>query len=64
MVCQNRGIWFDIPWLSANHVQTEMVQPHRQHGEEGATAPLQPQKAEEIWLVTKNTKTPQTFTHA
>ena len=32
-----------------------MVHPHRQHDEEGATAPLQPQEAEEIWLVTKNT---------
>ena len=32
-----------------------MVHPHRQHGEEGATAPLQPQEAEEMWRVTKNT---------
>jgi hypothetical protein len=32
-----------------------MVHPHRQRGEEGAVAPLQPQEAEEIWLVTKNT---------
>ena len=32
-----------------------MVHPHRQRGEEGATAPLQPQEAEEIWLVNKNT---------
>ena len=32
-----------------------MLHPHRQRGEEGATAPLQPQEAEEIWLVTKNT---------
>ena len=30
-----------------------MVQPHRQCGEEGATAPLQSQEAEEMWLVTK-----------
>ena len=32
-----------------------MVHPHRQRGEEGATVPLQPQEAEEIWLVTENT---------
>ena len=38
-----------------HHRQTEMVHPHRQSGEEGATAPLQPQEAEEIWLVTKST---------
>jgi hypothetical protein len=25
---------------------------YRQYGEEGATAPLQPQEAEDIWLVT------------
>ena len=31
-----------------------MVHPHRQCGEEGATAPLQLQEAEEIWLVTQN----------
>ena len=31
-----------------------MVHPHRQRGEEGATVPLQPQEAEESWLVTKN----------
>ena len=31
-----------------------MVHPHRQRGEEGAAAPLQPQEAEEIWLVTQN----------
>ena len=31
-----------------------MVHPHRQCGEEGATAPLQPQEAEEICLVTQN----------
>ena len=37
-----------------------MVHPHRQHGE-GAAAPLQPQEAEEIWLVTKHS---QTFTDA
>ena len=30
-----------------------MVHKHRQRGEEGAAAPLQPQEAEEIWLVTK-----------
>ena len=35
-----------------------MVQPHRQRGEEGAAAPLQPQVAEEIRLVTKNTHKP------
>jgi hypothetical protein len=29
-----------------------MVHPHRQCGEEGATVPLQPQEAVEIWLVT------------
>ena len=28
---------------------------HRQHREEGAAAPLQPQEAEEIWFVTKST---------
>ena len=32
-----------------------MVHPHRQRGEEGAAGPLQPQEAEEIQLVTKNT---------
>ena len=32
-----------------------MVHPHRQRGEEGATAPLQPLDAEEICLVTENT---------
>ena len=31
---------------------TEMVHPHRQRGEEGATVHIQPQEAEEIWLVT------------
>ena len=31
---------------------------HTQYGEEGATAPLQPQEAEEICLVTKNTHKP------
>ena len=35
-----------------HHRQTEMVHPHRQCGKEGATAPLQPQEAEEILLVT------------
>jgi hypothetical protein len=30
--------------------ESEMVHPHRQCGEEGATAPLQPQEAEEICL--------------
>ena len=35
------------------HGPTEMVHPHRQRGEEGATAPLQPQEAEEILLVTE-----------
>jgi hypothetical protein len=38
-----------------------MVHPCRQRGEEGVTVPLQPQEAEEIWLVTENT---QTFTDA
>ena len=37
-----------------------MVHPHRQRGEEGATAP-EAEEAEEIWLVTKNI---QTFTDA
>jgi hypothetical protein len=37
---------------SSIHGQTEMVHPHRQCGEEDATAPLQLQEAEEIWLVT------------
>ena len=32
-----------------------MIYPHRQCGEEGATVPLQPREAEEIWLYTKNT---------
>jgi hypothetical protein len=34
--------------------ETEMAHPHRQYGKERATAtvPLQPQEAEEIWLVT------------
>ena len=31
-----------------------MVHPHRQRGEEGAPAPLEPQQAEEISLVTQN----------
>ena len=31
-----------------------MVHPHRQCGEEGTTAPLQPLEAEKIWLVTQN----------
>jgi hypothetical protein len=31
-----------------------MVHPHRQCGEEEATMPLQPQDAEETWLVTQN----------
>jgi hypothetical protein len=31
-----------------------MVPLHRQCGEEGATAPLQPQEAKEICLVTQN----------
>ena len=35
-----------------HHGQTEMVHPLRQYGEECATTPLQPQEAEEIWLVT------------
>ena len=38
-----------------HHRQTELVHPHRQHREEGAAAPLQPQEAEEIRLVTKST---------
>ena len=33
-----------------------MAHPHRQRGEEGAIASLQPQEAEDIWLVTKNTQ--------
>ena len=41
--------------VSPSSTQTELVHPHRQRGEEGATAPLQPQEAEEIWLVTKST---------
>ena len=31
-----------------------MVHPQRQFGEEGATAPLQPQEAEKMCLVTEN----------
>ena len=31
-----------------------MVHPHRPSGEVGAAAPLQPQEAEEMWLVTQN----------
>ena len=31
-----------------------MVHPHRQCGEDGVTAPLQPQEDEEMWLVTQN----------
>ena len=38
-----------------------MVHLHRQRGEEGATAPLQPQEVEETSLITENT---QTFTDA
>uniref|UniRef100_A0A8K9V2X2 Reverse transcriptase domain-containing protein n=1 Tax=Oncorhynchus mykiss TaxID=8022 RepID=A0A8K9V2X2_ONCMY len=38
--------------------QTEIVHPHRQRCEEGAAAPLQPQEAEEICLVTKSTHKP------
>ena len=37
-----------------HHRQTEIVHPHRQRGEEGATAPLHPQKTEEMLLVTQN----------
>jgi hypothetical protein len=37
-----------------HHRQTEMVHSHRQCGEEGSTAPLQTQEAEEFWLVTQN----------
>ena len=33
-----------------------MVDPHRQRCEEGAAMVLQPQEAEDIWLVTKNTQ--------
>ena len=44
-----------------HHGQTEMVHTHKQHGEEGAAAPLQTQEADEIRLVTKNS---QTFTDA
>ncbi|CDQ57089.1 unnamed protein product [Oncorhynchus mykiss] len=40
---------------------THHGQTNGQCGEEGATSPLQPQEAKEIWLVTKNT---QTFTDA
>ena len=42
---------FLVPWRT-HHGQTEMVHPHRQCGEEGATVPCQPQEAEEIWRVT------------
>jgi hypothetical protein len=34
--------------------KTEMVHAHRQCCEEGATAPLEPPEAEEMWLVTEN----------
>ena len=34
-----------------HHGLTEIVHPHRQCGEEGAKTPLQPQEAEEMWLV-------------
>ena len=37
-----------------HHWQTEMVHPHKWCCEEGTTVPLQPQEAEEIWLVTQN----------
>ena len=39
-----------LKFLGVHITETEMVHPHRQHGEGGATAPLQPQEAEEIWL--------------
>jgi hypothetical protein len=35
-----------------HHRQTEMVHPHRHWGDDGATAPIQAQEADEIWLVT------------
>ena len=41
---------FQVP-RHTQHGQPEMVHPHRQRGED-ATAPLQPQEAEEIWLFT------------
>ena len=41
-------------FLGVHIRQTELVHPHRPHREEGAAAPLQPQEAEEIRLVTKN----------
>ena len=48
---EQKGGKFKVP-RHTHHGQTEMAHPHRQYGEEGATAPLQPQEAEEIWLVT------------
>ena len=43
-------------FLGVHITDKQMVLPHRQRGEEGTTAPLQPQEAEEMWLVS------QTFT--
>ena len=42
---------FKAPW-STHHGQTEMVHPHKQCGEDDATAPLQTQESEEMWFVT------------
>ena len=41
-------------FLGVHITDTEMVHPHRQRCEEGATAPLQPQEAEEMCPVTQN----------
>ena len=41
--------------MHTHHGLTEMVHPQRQRGEEGTAAPLQPQEAEEIQLVIRNT---------
>ena len=51
--CSAEGGKLYVP-RRTHHRQTEMVHPNRQCDEEGATAPLQPQEAEEIWLVTQN----------
>ena len=41
-------------FLGVHLTESQMVHPHRECGEEGATAPLHPQEADEICLVTQN----------
>ena len=48
----NKAMEMIVDFRKQQRKHTEMVHPHRQRGEKGATEPLQPQKAKEIWLVT------------